>query len=81
MLIAPREHAVVGACLEHARRNANVTQQELAQRLGKPQSFISAYENGQRRVDVLELILILHALDIDARLIFDEIYLRFPRPS
>lgn len=79
MLIAPREHAIVGACLERARRNAKVTQQELARRLSKPQSFISSYENGQRRVDVLEMILILHALNIDARLIFDEIYLHFQR--
>ncbi len=58
----PAEHKVVGAFLGEVRRNANVTQDELAQRLGKPQSFISSYERGQRRIDVLELMRILKAL-------------------
>jgi hypothetical protein len=34
----------------------NVTQQELAARLGKPQSFVPEYERGQRGVDVVELL-------------------------
>ena len=38
------------------------TQVELARRLGKPQSFVSAYESGQRRVDVIEFILIARTL-------------------
>ena len=34
---------------------AGVAQDELAFRLRKPQSFVSAHERGQRRVDLLEV--------------------------
>lgn len=42
-----------------------MTQQELAARLEKPRSFVSAYEAGQRRVDLLEFIRIMGALQAD----------------
>ena len=48
-----------------ARKEANVTQHELARRLKKPQSFVSKYERGERRLDVPEYILILSALELD----------------
>jgi transcriptional regulator with XRE-family HTH domain len=59
--------------LAAARRRPNVTQQELAARLGKPQSFISEYERGHRRVDVVELLAISRALGSDPFDIFSEI--------
>jgi len=43
---------VSGRCAATGERH--VTQRELASRLGKPQSFVSEYERGQRRVDVVE---------------------------
>jgi Helix-turn-helix len=46
--VEAEHYKIVGACLAAARRRANVTQQELAARLGKPQSFVSEYERGQR---------------------------------
>jgi transcriptional regulator with XRE-family HTH domain len=49
-----------------ARDKAGLTQQQLADRLGKPQSFISKYEGGERRIDVIEFITIAEALDMDA---------------
>lgn len=67
MWIGPRDHKKVGTCLEAVRRDAGVTQQDLALRLGKPQSFVSAYEAGQRRVDVLEFIRIVSVLGGDPR--------------
>jgi len=51
--------------LQAVRKTAKLTQVQLAQRLGKPQSFVSKYENGERRLDVLELIEVLRALKID----------------
>ena len=65
MWVEPEQYKVVGACLAAARRRANVTQQELATRLDKPQSFVSEYERGQRRVDVVELLVISRALGVD----------------
>lgn len=47
------------------RQAAGLTQAELAQRLKRPQSFVSKYETGERRLDVIELIEIAEALTFD----------------
>jgi transcriptional regulator with XRE-family HTH domain len=39
-----------------ARTNAGFTQQQLADKLGKPQSFVAKYEIGERRLDVIEFL-------------------------
>lgn len=49
-----------------ARRNADLTQQELADQLGRPQSYVSKYERGERRLDVIEFLDIVKILDVDA---------------
>jgi len=41
--------------LRNARREADITQIQAAKRLGKPQSFVSKCESGERRVDVVDL--------------------------
>jgi transcriptional regulator with XRE-family HTH domain len=51
--------------LIQARRDAGVTQEQLARRLNRPQSFVSKCENGERRLDVIELLQILHAIGVD----------------
>lgn len=38
-----------------ARQEAGLTQQEAADQLGRLQSFVSRCENGERRVDIVEL--------------------------
>jgi DNA-binding transcriptional regulator YiaG len=71
-------HQMVGAALAVARRRANLTQVELARRLGKPQSVMSAYEAGKRRVDVVELLLIVRSLGADPVDIFADIAKSLP---
>ncbi len=44
------------------REGQDVTQTELARRLRKPQSFVSKFEAGERRLDVVELIEVAEAL-------------------
>ena len=51
--------------LRAARHAQGVTQQELAARLGKTQSFISKCERGERRIDLVETRAICEALKID----------------
>lgn len=41
--------------LRDLRRGAGLTQVEVATRLDVPQSFVSKYESGERRLDVIEL--------------------------
>ena len=43
------------ALLRRLRLEAGLSQVELANRLRKPQSFVSKYESGERRLDVIEL--------------------------
>jgi transcriptional regulator with XRE-family HTH domain len=48
-----------------ARRKAGLTQQEVANRLRKPQSFVAKYEGGERRLDVVEFLAIARAIGAD----------------
>lgn len=43
------------AVLRELRRGAGLTQVQVAERLDVPQSFVSKYESGERRLDVVEL--------------------------
>ena len=52
------------AQLRTVRSQAGVTQAELARRLKLPQSFVSKYESGERRLDLVELRQICKALGI-----------------
>jgi transcriptional regulator with XRE-family HTH domain len=52
--------------LIEARKEADLTQVEVAMRLGRPQSFVSKYENGERRLDVVEFLDVAKAIDFDA---------------
>lgn len=50
--------------LVKARKAVGMTQEELAARLKKPQSYVSKYEKCERRLDVIELIDICKILQI-----------------
>ncbi len=48
-----------------ARRHSGLTQQEVAARLGKPQSYVSKIERGERRMDVVEFLRLAEATNLD----------------
>ena len=78
MWTQPEHYKIVGETLAAARRQANVTQDELARRLDKPQSFVSAYEGGKRRVDLIEFLLIARTLEADPQGLLSEIAASIP---
>ena len=50
--------------LRQIRKEVGLRQADLAKRLGQPQSFVSKYESGERRLDVIELHQICTTLGI-----------------
>ncbi len=52
------------------RKERGVTQTQLAERLGKPQSFVSKVEQGARRLDVIEFYAICRAMETDPEAVF-----------
>ncbi|MBZ9763328.1 helix-turn-helix domain-containing protein [Mesorhizobium sp. CA8] len=48
-----------------ARKNKGLTQSQVAEVLGRPQSFVAKYEGGERRLDVIEFLDLTEVLEID----------------
>jgi transcriptional regulator with XRE-family HTH domain len=71
--VQPEHYEIVGSVLAATRQRANLTQVQLAKRLRKPQSVVSAIEAGTRRVDLVEFLVIVRALDADPVEVFTEI--------
>lgn len=59
--------------LAEARLKAGISQQVLAKRLKRPQSFVAKYEGGERRLDVIEFIVIARAIGSDPARILREL--------
>jgi len=76
-----RDYKMVGATLVAARRRAKLTQQELAKQLEKSQSFVSDYERGKRRIDVVEFLVVARTLGVDPLDIVREILASIPEPE
>lgn len=51
--------------LVEERQNAGLSQQELADRLGRPQTYVSKCERGTRRMDVVEFLEIAEVIGFD----------------
>lgn len=51
--------------LRRVRKEAGLTQVELGKRLDEPQSLVSDYERGERRLDLIELKQVCNAAGVD----------------
>lgn len=66
-------YAAFRLLLADARERQGLTQAALASRLNKPQSFVSKYESGERRLDVVEFVSVCSALGVEATALFDSV--------
>ena len=55
------------------RKAKALTQSQLAERLGKPQSFVSKYERGERRLDLVEFLEVAKAIGMDPKKLIDQL--------
>lgn len=51
--------------LRDVREHSNLTQVQLSSLLGKPQSYVSKIESGERKLDILEVRSYCHACGIN----------------
>jgi transcriptional regulator with XRE-family HTH domain len=60
-----RSYAAFTGLLREERKKAGLTQATLAKRLRRPQSYVSKYERGDRRLDVIEFLEVARAIGFD----------------
>lgn len=60
-----RSYAAFTDLLRKERKKAGLTQAMLAKKLRRPQSYVSKYERGDRRLDVIEFLEIARAMKFD----------------
>src|SRR3954454_8964372 len=58
------EQEALQQVLRQIRLGAGLRQEDLATQLNEPQSFVSKYESGERRLDLIELRQICHAVGV-----------------
>jgi transcriptional regulator with XRE-family HTH domain len=66
-------HNQLRDALLDARRKKGLTQVEVATLLNKPQSFVSKYESGERRLDVIEFLEVCKALKVSPATIIQQL--------
>ncbi|WP_196108529.1 helix-turn-helix domain-containing protein [Brucella intermedia] len=48
-----------------ARKDAGITQVELGKRIGQRQTFVSKFEQGERRLDIAEFVAVSRAIGVN----------------
>jgi transcriptional regulator with XRE-family HTH domain len=61
------------AMLVAARKAVGMTQNDLAVKLGRKQSYVSKFERGERRLDLVEFLEVAEALGIDVLRFVDQL--------
>ncbi len=69
------------ARMRTAREAHGISQQELARRLGKPQSYVSKAEMGERRLDVVEYLHFMRAIEGQPHALLRDIEREYFPPS
>lgn len=64
--IYTKRHERLCELLIEGRADAGLTQQYVADHLGKPQSYVAKVEGGERRLDVIEFLELCEVIGVDA---------------
>lgn len=73
----PRYRAVITRLIE-LRDELDMSQRQLAERLGQSRSYVSKVEIFERRMDFVQLVEWLRALDVDERKFFSDMLKDIP---
>ncbi|MEM8650368.1 MAG: helix-turn-helix transcriptional regulator [Pseudomonadota bacterium] len=65
------KYSVLLELLIKTRKSSGFTQQQVADKLGKPQSYIAKIERGERRLDIVEFSELAKAMKADAVKLFE----------
>jgi transcriptional regulator with XRE-family HTH domain len=76
-----REYKTLCRELIAIRKCQNLTQTEVAKKLARPQSYVSKYEQGERRLDVVEFLQVAKAVGVDPCVILKKLATLPPRSS
>lgn len=72
-------HRYLVDVLLKARKAAGLNQTQVAEKVGKDQTFVSLIERSQRRVDVLEFVALARAMGRDPVELFEQVVTRLPK--
>lgn len=72
-------HQKLCSLLSEARSQVPMVQAELSDRLGRPQSFVSKYERGERRLDVIEFLEVCQGMGADPYAIIRQVEQAMPK--
>ena len=64
------QHRALLDLLVSVRKEAKLTQAAVAERLGRPQSYLAKVENGERRLDIVEFVALAEALNGEPQDVF-----------
>ena len=59
------ENDNLGLFLRGVRKRAHISQVELASKLEVPQSYVSKFERGERRLEIVEFVMVCRHLSVD----------------
>ncbi len=71
------DYQYVIGMLKKARKKRGVTQAQLSEAFGRPQSFIAKVENGERRLDIVEFLHLARLLDLEPMDVINRIYSKY----
>ena len=67
--IHTKRQELLRSLLRAARKEAGLTQDQLAERMGAYKTFVSKYERGERQLDVIEFLEVVEALGGEAEVL------------